>query len=228
MNSDTALEKPSIKRITSEFYYPRHYLQPWVSKEGTKVSIRPIRPDDEPMMVKFHESLSDQTVYLRYFYYMKLGKRTSHERLTRICSIDPKKEMVLVAEYAPFSYRLAKRSGIENKIVAVSRLNKYENSNDAEIAALVSDKYQGQGLGSEMLNRLFHIAHEANLEHVIAEILPQNTVMKRINEKLDFPVQHKIEDGVLKAIFTLNQPISKESRHRDAAFMFSSSLSPHA
>ncbi len=228
MNSDTPLEKPSIKKITSEFYYPRHYLQPWAMKGGTKVTIRPIRPDDEPMMVKFHESLSDQTVYLRYFCYMKLGKRTSHERLARICSLDPKREMVLVVEYDPISYSLAKRGGVENEIVAVSRLNKYENSKDAEIAALVSDKYQGQGLGSEMLNRLFHIAHEANIEHVIADILPQSTVMKRINEKLDFSVKHKIEDGVLKAIFTLNQPILKESRHSDAAFMFSSSLSPHA
>ena len=182
------------------------------------------------MMVKFHQALSMNSVYSRYFYYMKLSTRTKHERLARICTIDPKKEMVLVAEYAPFSYRLAKRSGVENKIVAVSRLNKYENSNDAEIAALVSDKYQGQGLGSEMLNRLFHIAHEANIEHVIADILPQNTVMKRIHEKLDFSVEHKIEDGVLKAIFALNQPIPilKESRHSDAAFMFSSSLSPHA
>ena len=73
-------------------------------KRGTKITIRPIHADDEPMMVKFHETLSMNSVYSRYFCYMKLSTRTKHERLARICSIDPEQEMVLVAIIPP-SYR---------------------------------------------------------------------------------------------------------------------------
>ncbi len=58
--------------------------------------IRPIRPEDEPLMVRFHEKLSDRTVYLRYFQPLKLSQRVAHERLTRICFIDYDREMALV------------------------------------------------------------------------------------------------------------------------------------
>ena len=71
--------------------------------DGTEVIIRPICPDDEPLMVWFHETLSDETVYLRYFHPMKLSKRVSHERLTRICDVDYETEMGrwLRRDYAP-------------------------------------------------------------------------------------------------------------------------------
>jgi RimJ/RimL family protein N-acetyltransferase len=59
-------------------------------------------------------------------------------------------------------------------------------------------------LGTELLNRLLHIGCQAKLNRVIAEILPENAVMKRINKKLDFPVRHVFEDGLVKAIFTFN------------------------
>ena len=98
------------------------------------------------MMVKFHETLSMNPVYSRYFYYMKLSTRTKHERLAQICSIDPEQEVVLVA-ITPSSYRLAKRWG-ENKIIAVGRLNRLKETNDAEIAVLVSDQYHALGLGN--------------------------------------------------------------------------------
>ncbi len=193
-----ALSKPIA------FAYPADYLKPWKMKDGNPVTIRPIRLEDEPMMVKFHETLSMNTVYSRYFFYMKLSTRTKHERLARICAIEPEHEMVLVVKLMPHSYRLARRSMGKTEIVAVGRLNRLKASNYAEIAVLVSDRYQGLGLGTELLNRLLHIGHRANLDHVIAQLLPANTVMKRINEKLDFPVQHLFEDGLVKANFTFN------------------------
>jgi len=199
INSEPFVE--AISKLDA-FAYPTHYLKQWVMKDGSAVAIRPIHLVDEPMMVKFHETLSLNTVYSRYFYYRKLSTRTKHERLARICSIDPEQEMVLVAIIPP-SYRLAKRWG-EIKIIAVGRLNRLKETNDAEIAVLVSDQYQGLGLGTEILNRLLYIGHQANLDHVVAEILPDNTVMKRINAKLDFPVKHIFEDSLVKATFTLN------------------------
>ena len=85
-------------------------------KDGTTVTIRPIRPDDEPLMVKFHETLSDRTVYLRYFSSLSLSRRTAHERLFRICKCNYENEMVLVAEYKD------PHSG-EYHILGVGRLN---------------------------------------------------------------------------------------------------------
>ncbi len=56
--------------------YPARYVSPWTMKDGTRVTIRPIRPEDEPAMVRFHETLSERSVYLRYFHLMNLEQRT--------------------------------------------------------------------------------------------------------------------------------------------------------
>ena len=79
--------------------YPTQYVSTWKMKDGKKVTIRPIRPEDEPLMVKFHETLSERSVYLRYFSPLKLQQRVAHERLTRICFNDYDREIALVAEY---------------------------------------------------------------------------------------------------------------------------------
>ena len=97
--------------------YPNRYVSTWTMKDGTEVLIRPIRPEDEPLMVKFHETLSERSVYLRYFHLMNLPQRVAHERLTRICFIDYDREMALVAE------RRNPSSG-ENEILAVGRLTR--------------------------------------------------------------------------------------------------------
>jgi acetyltransferase len=78
--------------------YPIQYVSEEETPDGERVRVRPIRPEDEPLMVRFHESLSEQSVYMRYFHMMKLDQRTAHERLTRICFIDYDREMALVAE----------------------------------------------------------------------------------------------------------------------------------
>ncbi len=60
--------------------------------------LRPIRPEDETLMVEFHKSLSDSTVYLRYFQMQRLESRVAHERLIRKCFLDYDREIALVAE----------------------------------------------------------------------------------------------------------------------------------
>ena len=102
--------------------------------------IRPIRPEDEPSLVKFHGTLSDRSVSLRYFHVMTLSSRVAHERLTRICFIDYDREMALVAEYQD------PQSG-DQEIVGVGRLSKIRGNNEAEFALLVSDRFQRKGIG---------------------------------------------------------------------------------
>ena len=80
-------------------------------KDGADVLIRPIRPEDEPLMVKFHDTLSERSVYLRYFHLMNLPQRVAHERLTRICFIDYDREMALVAETTQSHQRGKRNSG---------------------------------------------------------------------------------------------------------------------
>ena len=176
--------------------YPSQYVAEWKMKDGADVLIRPIRPEDEPVMVKFHEGLSERSVYLRYFHLMNLSQRVSHERLTRICFIDYDREMALVAE------RRNPLSG-EREILAVGRLTKVHGTNDAEVAVLVSDRFQGRGLGKELLARLLKVGKDEKLNALVADILPDNRDVMRICEKLNFNLRHSLEDEVVKAEYKL-------------------------
>ena len=77
--------------------YPEQYVTTWKLRSGTPITIRPIRPEDEPLMVKFHSTLSEESVHFRYFGLLKLEQRTTHERLTRICFNDYDREIAIVA-----------------------------------------------------------------------------------------------------------------------------------
>jgi acetyltransferase len=172
--------------------YPIRYIQPWTSKSGIELNIRPIRPEDEPLMIDFHEGLSEQSVYLRYFHALNLDQRVAHERLTRICFIDYDREMVLVAvQREP-----------ERRIVGVGRLSKIYGSDAAEFAILISDDFQGQGLGTELLKRLVKIGREeGDIGRITAYMLNENIGMRRVSEKLGFSL--KFEDQMLKATLDL-------------------------
>jgi acetyltransferase len=175
--------------------YPAQYIAPWAMKDGTPVTIRPIRPEDEPLMVEFHKTLSDQSVYTRYFYPMQLSQRIAHERLTRICFIDYDREMALVVDRHD-------RAGAVHQILAVGRLVKLRGKMEAEFAVLVSDLFQGQGLGIELLRRLLAIGRDEGLQRISGDILPENRAMQRVCEKLGFHLRRSFDEPV-KAIIDL-------------------------
>jgi acetyltransferase len=170
------LPKPAIRP------YPLQYVSSWTMKDGNQVTIRPIRPEDEPPMVKFHETLSDRSVYLRYFCTLSLSRRVAHERLLRICFGDYDREIALVAE------RTDPGTG-ERQIIAVGRINKLHGKNEAEVAVLVSDRYQNLGLGNELLQRVVQIARDEKLTQVSAEMLPDNRAMQVIMKRVGFQVR---------------------------------------
>jgi acetyltransferase len=201
LDARVVLHGPEVKEAdipkTAIRPYPTQYVAPWTLKDGTMVTIRPIRPEDEPLMVKFHETLSERSVYLRYFHLMNLTQRTSHERLTRICFIDYDREMALVAE------RRNPETG-ESEILGVGRMTKVHGANDGEVAVIVSDNWQGRGLGKELLSRLLIVGRDEKLARLIADILPDNRDVMRICEKLGFGLKHSLEDEVVKAEFLVN------------------------
>ena len=167
------LPKPAIRP------YPTQYISNWTMKDGAAVTIRPILPEDEPLMAEFHRTLSDRTVYLRYFASLSLRTRIDHERLLRICFGDYDREVVLVAEY-----RDASSGG--RHIVGVGRVNKLQGGDEAEIAVLVRDTYQKRGLGLELLRRIIQVARDEKLSRVYSEMLYDNLAMQIISKRLGF------------------------------------------
>ena len=139
------------------------------------------------MMAEFHRTLSDRTVYLRYFASLSLSARIAHERLLRICFGDYDREMVLVAEYHyPHSGTL--------RIVGVGRLNKMRDRNEAEVAVLVSDAYQNLGLGYQLLSRIIAVARDEKLSRVSSEMMRDNLGMQILSKRLGFRL-HNYDSG---------------------------------
>jgi acetyltransferase len=184
------LPRPAIRS------YPSRFVKPWRFEDGSEVLIRPIRPEDEPLIVHFHATLSERSVYLRYFHMINLDRRVSHDRLIRICFIDYDREMALVAE------RRDPAAGAR-EILAVGRLTKAHQANEAEFAVLISDEFQGHGLGTELVRRLIEVAREDKLDRVTADILPENQQMLRVCRLLGFRLRHEVGEGVVKAEFPL-------------------------
>ncbi len=175
--------------------YPSEYVSSWPMKNGTEVTLRPIRPEDEPLMVKFHETLSDRSVFLRYFCSLSLSSRVAHDRLVRICFVDYDREMAIVADC-----RDAKG---QHRILGVGRLVKSHAKNEGEVAVLVSDECQSQGLGMELFRCVIQIARDEKLSRVDAEILPDNFAMKKIARKLGFRLRTPSDPTSIRAVLDL-------------------------
>jgi acetyltransferase len=171
--------------------YPVQYAGTWSLRDGTSVAIRPIRPEDEPMMVKFHQTLSERSVYFRYFHPIRLNARVSHERLTRMCFIDYSREMALVVVRTdPISRG--------EEILGVGRLIRLHGTLDAEFAIVISENWQRHGIGTELLRRLVRIGREEDLKRIVADILADNVEMQRVCEKLGFKSRYSANEGVVK------------------------------
>ena len=176
--------------------YPTQYVWNFAMEDATAVAVRPIRPEDEPLIVRFHETLSERSVYLRYFHVLNLERRVAHERLTRLCFIDYDREMALVAE----------RTNLGNaaqEILGVARLTRH-NGDVAEFAVVVSDKVQGLGLGTELLRRLLDVGRAEKLGVIKGYIVPDNTAMQTVAKKLGFHMRYSQDEQLLIAELSLN------------------------
>jgi acetyltransferase len=200
---DPALKENELPRPVIR-PYPAQYVEPFNLRDGTPVTIRPIRPEDEPLLIRFHESLSEQSVYLRYFHALNLSQRIAHERLARIATNDYDREIALVVERAllPVS-RDGGGGGEAREILAVARLSKLRHTGDAEFAILIRDDWQRQGLGTTLLAKLIEIGRVEGVKRIVGEILPENTGMKRVAEKLGFTLKYDLEAGLTHAALDL-------------------------
>jgi acetyltransferase len=172
---EEALPQPVIRP------YPVQYVTDWKLRDGESVVIRPIRPEDEPLIRAFHHTLSERSVYCRYFNALNLDQRIAHDRLARICFIDYDREMALVVE----------RAGAEGgaEIIAVGRLSQLHGVREAEFSMTISDVWQRHGLGTELLRRLVQIGRDEGLERISADILADNAGMRAVAKKAGFKVR---------------------------------------
>ena len=172
--------------------YPEQYVTTWKNRFGKEVTIRPIRPEDEPAIGKFHETLSDRTVYLRYLGPVMLEERAAHARLARICHCDYDREITLVVEH------INQENG-EMEILGAGRLSKLHCLDEARFSILVSDHCQGLGLGRELLRRLIDVARGEKIHRIEAIITPDNEAMHKLTSELGFTISPNGDGKMVKA-----------------------------
>ena len=191
---DSSMQAAQLPRTTIR-PYPAQYVWEWKLKDGTPVTIRPIRPEDEPLMVQFHATLSERSVYLRYFCSLSLSTRVEHERLVRICFGSYDRGFALVAD------RRNPDTG-QHEVLGVGRFSAM-NRAEAEAAVLVSDQWQGRGLGTELLARVARVAREENFKKLSGEILRDNLATQAIFKKAGFSLRSMDDPSSVSATLKL-------------------------
>jgi acetyltransferase len=172
--------------------YPSQYTWQAELRDGSTAVIRPIRPEDEPSIARFHTTLSDRTVYSRYFGFLKLSDRIAHERLTRVCFVDYDREIALVAEQ-------------DGTILGVVRLVREQNGETAEFAIVISDSLQRSGLGTQLMRRILDVARAEKIRVVDGLVLPENRGMLRVCEKLGFSSEYRPRDEAMYVKFSAGE-----------------------
>ena len=146
-------------------------------------------------MIEFHKTLSEQSVRFRYFGLRSLSQRTSHEQLIRSCFNDYDREIALVADYT--------HENGAHEIRGVARMIKSHTLDEAEFGLLVSDHWQGRGVGSTLLGLLVHVARQEKLRRMTGSILPENRVMLDVSRETGFTLRLNATEGDYEAVIRL-------------------------
>jgi acetyltransferase len=158
--------------------YPVEYISEHTLKNGAKVEIRPICPEDEPAVGDFHKELSEKSVRQRYFEFKSLSERTAHERLIRICSSDFDTNLALIAE----------KQGL---VLGIARIIRLSSKHIGEIKMIIRDDSQGQGLGGILLGSILQVAKKEGIRELHATVLNENKGMLHLLEKEGFSLTDK-------------------------------------
>ena len=168
------LPRPAIRP------YPSQYVESIHLKDSTPVLLRPIKPEDEPLVVRFHRDLTQETVRQRYLKTVHYEERIAHERLVRICFNDYDREIAIVAEH--------KMGSGEQEIIGVVRMTKTTGTKTGVFALIVHDKWQNRGVGSRLMKKILEVAHEEKLSEISAQMLPENFQMEKLCKHFGFQV----------------------------------------
>lgn len=173
--------------MTLPAHYPRELEDEVVLLDGSRVSIRPIRPADASALVWFHEHLQPQTVYRRF---LGVHPHLEPDEVQRFTEVDYDNRLALVAE-------------VDGELVAVARYDRSPGTDQAEVAFVVSDAYQHLGLGTLLLRRLAAAARVRAVATFEAETLESNREMREVFRGAGFACTEDDDDGVVHVSFPL-------------------------
>lgn len=167
--------------------YPAHLERKARTRAGAVVRVRPILPGDGPALVAFHAGLSAHSVYLRFFGFHPVLAAAEVERFTHV----------------DYTNRLALVVMAGTRIVGVGRYDRIPGSDDAEVAFIVHDDYQHQGLGTLLADELVGAARTQGVTSFVADTLAENGDMLELFHAMGFPVRSSFEGGVVRVRFPI-------------------------
>jgi ribosomal protein S18 acetylase RimI-like enzyme len=161
-------------------------------RDGTKVHVRPIVPEDEQLLIDAVAAMSERTVYFRFFSPLKrLPDALAH----RLAVVDYNDRFALVGT-------TRKHDGKE-RIVGVARYDRAVDTDVAETAVAVIDEFQRRGLGSALLTILARVARDHGIRAFTLIVLPENQQMLGLLRKMGWIHQAKLTGGVYEITFDL-------------------------
>lgn len=174
--------------------YPTELERCTVIADGTEVLLRPIRPIDEELMRNLFYSLSQESIYYRFF---SVPKSMPHDKVMPLVNIDYEKDMALVAT-------IEEAAG--EKIIAVGRyMRTSKDEKTAEVAFLVRDEWQNRGIGRALLQTLIDIAKQKGIKGFTACVLEGNKQMMALFHKSGYKLNMKLKDGVYYISFFFDE-----------------------
>jgi acetyltransferase len=159
----------------------------WTTPDGREVRIRPISVEDLSREIEFVHGLSKATAYKR----LMSARTPSEDELRRWTDVDGDHEVALVAT--------VRVDGVERQI-GVARYVRDEDTEDAEFAIVLSDDWQGAGVGRELLRGLFDAAKRAGLKQIAGEALSENERMLALARRLGFRARRVPGAGFLTRV----------------------------
>jgi RimJ/RimL family protein N-acetyltransferase len=170
--------------------YPKEMERTASLKDGTRVRIRPILPEDEARLVALHSRLSRDTRYHRFLGEME---RLPPDWAHFFANVDYQRRLALVAERTPHG---------EGTLIGVGRYDWSEKEGNAEVAFVVEDPWQDKGLGTILLNDLLCAAACRGIRRFRAYVLADNERMLRLLARHTHILEQKTERGVAEILFT--------------------------
>ncbi|MFZ5998241.1 MAG: GNAT family N-acetyltransferase [Nitrospirota bacterium] len=165
--------------------YPFRYIKQVIVEDGDSATIRPIRPEDEPMIYDLFKSLSDETIKFRFGQHLT---DMPHEQLVRYCQLDYDREIAFVALVGENSRR--------ERVIADVRIIRMPDLETAELAILVADEWQGHGIGTMLIDYCIEVARESGIRTLWMEIMRSNSRMLHLAKITGFEPVYTDEDMV--------------------------------
>lgn len=167
--------------------YPPELERDVTTTTGLTLHLRPIRPGDADLLVAFHQRLSPGAVYRRYFSW---HPELSAKEVNRFTNVDYVDRLALIVTDG-------------DALVAVGRYDRVPGTHDAEVAFIVADVYQHQGIGLLLLHNLAGAARARGITSFSAETQADNRNMMNVFHESGFHVRSSIDEEVLSVRFSI-------------------------